>query len=187
MGPERVALRPGSCSPRVHPAGRRAVEEGLRLWERLYREHESSLAWKPIMLRALLFEALALFVRSGGQDVKADNEERPLSSKSIWPVVQYVYDHYLDELSLTSLSERFRMHPAQLSTQFGEVLGIHFVDFLHELRIRHACGLLISSDLPISQVAFESGFSSYPTFSRAFLRIKGTTPSRYREEQGRKR
>jgi AraC-like DNA-binding protein len=166
----------------------KAYEEGLRLWERIFKEHESSLAWRPIMLRAMLLEALTLFVRNGDKiNMTQTDTQRSVSTKGIWPVVQYIYDHYLDPLSLSSLSERFHMHPAQLSTQFGEAFGIYFVDFLHELRIRHACSLLISSDLPISQVAFESGFSSYPTFSRTFLRIKGMPPRQYREQQGRGR
>lgn len=170
----------------IHLQGK-AYEEGLRLWERIYHEHESSLAWKPIMLRALLLEAMSLFVRSSGNHETARTEkQRTVSSKGIWSVVQYVYDHYLDPLSLTSLSEQFHIHPTQLSTHFGESFGIHFVDFLHELRIRHACSLLISSSLPISQVAYESGFSSYPTFSRTFLRIKGITPSQYRQQQERR-
>lgn len=171
-----------------------AFEEGMRLWDRLYKEYESSQAWKPIMLRALLLEALSLFVRSGEQRGREhglgqgrSEQQRPSSPKGIWPVVQYVYDHYLEPLSLSSLSKTFRMHPSQLSTQFGEAFGVHFVDFLHELRIRHACSLLITSALPISQVAYESGFASYPTFSRAFLRIKGMTPSEYREQRGRGR
>lgn len=163
----------------------KAYEEGVQLWDRLYQEHESSLAWRPIMLRALLLEALSQFIRGmENPAVRQTKSPRPSSTKGIWPVVQYVYDHYLEALSLNLLSEKFHMHPAQLSTQFGEVFGIHFVDFLHELRVRHACSLLISSELPISQVAFESGFSSYPTFSRSFHRIKGISPSQYREKQG---
>ncbi|KQX62989.1 AraC family transcriptional regulator [Paenibacillus sp. Root444D2] len=165
----------------------KAYEEGLRLWERIYNEHDSSLAWRPIMLRSLLLEALSLFVRNSDNHETARTERQcTVSSKDIWSVVQYVYDHYLDPLSLTSLSEQFHIHPTQLSTHFGESFGIHFVDFLHELRIRHACSLLISSNLPISHVAYESGFSSYPTFSRTFLRIKGMTPSQYRKQQERR-
>ncbi|KIL39532.1 hypothetical protein SD70_19180 [Gordoniibacillus kamchatkensis] len=164
-------------------------ETGLRLWEHMYQEYESSRMWKPIMLRALLMEALSMFVRSGsGRGSGRAEEQLPETSnaKDIWPVVQYVYDHYLDPLSLTVLSETFRIHPSQLSKQFSEEFGNHFVDFLHELRIRHACSLLMTSDLPISQVAYESGFASYPTFSRAFLRIKGMAPSEYRERRGRR-
>ncbi|KRE82523.1 hypothetical protein ASG89_14815 [Paenibacillus sp. Soil766] len=174
----------GSAQPPYIQLQGEAYEETLRLWERLYQEHNSSLTWKPIMLKALLLEALALFVRSRGSEETAKSEKQPsISSRSIWSVVQYVYDHYLEPLSLTSLSEKFHLHPTQLSTLFGESFGIHFVDFLHELRIRHACSLLISSDLPISQVAYESGFSSYPTFSRTFLRVKGITPSEYRKQK----
>lgn len=166
----------------------KAYDEGVQLWDRLYQEHESALAWKPIMLRALLLEALSQFIRNMGPAAQPQRQaQRPHSTKGIWSAIQYVYDHYLEPLSLSALSDKFHMHPAQLSTQFSEALGIYFVDFLHELRIRHACSLLISSELPISQVAYESGFSSYPTFSRTFQRIKGMTPSQYREERGLRR
>lgn len=159
-------------------------EKGWNLWKKLYQEHESTLPWRPVMLRALLLEALSLFVRSSGiVPSAAVRQPSSVNTKGIWPVVQYVYEHYLDPLSLTSLSERFGVHPSQLSTLFGEAYGIHFVDLLHELRVRHACSLLISSELPISQVAYESGFSSFSTFSRAFLRIRGMTPRQYRERQ----
>jgi AraC-like DNA-binding protein len=161
-----------------------AYEESLRLWEKLYKEHNSTLTWKPIMLRALLLEALSLFVRGRDNHETTRSEKQPSAvRKSMWSVIQYVYDHYLEPLSLTSLSEQFHIHPTLLSTHFGETFGIHFVDFLHELRVRHACSLLNSSELPISQVAYESGFSSYPTFSRTFLRIKGMTPSEYRKRK----
>lgn len=160
--------------------------EGKRIWDNLYKEYGGTLPWKPILLKALLLEALTLFARASGI---ASKQSRPLDgkankkTKSLWPLVQYVHNHYLEPLTLTMLSERFQIHPAHLSKLFGEQYGIHFVDFLHELRIRHACSLLITSDMPITQVAFESGFSSYPTFSRVFLRIKGITPREYREQR----
>jgi AraC-like DNA-binding protein len=157
--------------------------EGQRVWDRIHKEYAGSMPWKHIMLKALLLEALTLFARSSGLSTGLPKQDDPPSQqrKGIWPIVHYVYEHYLEPLTLTSLSERFYLHPTQLSTMFGEEYGIHFVDFLHELRIRHACSLLIASDIPISQVAYESGFASYPTFSRAFLSIKGTTPRAYRE------
>ncbi|SDD07140.1 AraC-type DNA-binding protein [Paenibacillus sp. UNCCL117] len=183
-GLKDIILGKNSSQPAYTQLQGEAYSEGLALWERLYREHEGALAWRPIMLRALLLEALSLYVRSSGAHAPASQPQPPSrAAKSIWPVVQYVYEHYLDALSLGALSERFQIHPTRLSKQFGETFGIHFVDLLHELRVRHACSLLLSSDLPISQVAYESGFSSFPTFSRAFLRIRGMTPREYRERQ----
>lgn len=181
------AGRENGLPPYVQVEGQ-AYEECLRLWDKLYQEYESALAWKPIMLRALLLEALSLYVRSSGlQDTPAavQPEPPPAPGRSFWAIVQYVYDHYLEPLSLTLLAERFHIHPTQLSTDFGACMGIHFVDFLHELRIRHACSLLLSSELPIAQVGYESGFSSYPTFARTFQHIKGMTPRQYRQQRER--
>jgi AraC-like DNA-binding protein len=167
--------------------GGEAYLEGKRIWDNLYREYEDSLPWKSILLKALLLEALTLFARSSGiasrQGHLPDDISVTKKARSLWPIVQYVHDHYLEPLTLSLLSERFQVHPAHMSKLFGEQYGIHFVDFLHELRIRHACSLLITSDMPITQIAFESGFSSYPTFSRVFLRIKGITPREYRDKR----
>ena len=166
----------------VHLEGE-ACQECKRIWDQLFKEYESSLPWKPILLKALLLEALTLFARNSGiagSGRRKEEKPGPGKSKAIWPIVQYVHARYLEPLTLSILSERFQLSPAQLSKLFAEQFGIHFVDFLHELRIRHACSLLISTDMPITEIAFESGFSSYPTFSRAFLRIKGMTPREYR-------
>ena len=172
-------------APYVHLEGK-AYAEGKRIWDSLYKEYEGSLPWKPILLKALLLEALTLFARASGiasSQKPPEQRASPVKGKILWPIVQYMHNHYLEPLTLAGLSDHFQINPAQLSKLFGEQFGIHFVDFLHELRIRHACSLLITSEMPITEVAFESGFSSYPTFSRAFLRIKGMTPREYREKR----
>ncbi|WP_248929640.1 AraC family transcriptional regulator [Paenibacillus hamazuiensis] len=162
-------------------------EEGIQIWEKLFKEYERSLPWKPIVLKSLLLEALALFARSGKIAAPEDRSfwDKPASktAKGIWPIVQYVHEHYLEPLTLETLSKQFGVHPVHISKMFGEQYGLPFAMFLRELRIRHACSLLLTSDMPIAEVAYESGFSSYPTFSRTFLRIKGTTPREYREKR----
>ncbi|WP_028612278.1 AraC family transcriptional regulator [Paenibacillus harenae] len=183
-GLHELLLGRDSVQPAYVHLPEEALGEAVRLWDNLYEEYQSTLAWRPIVLRSLLLQALSQIIRHGSKTPDTTKKERQApSSKTIWPVVQYVYEHFLEPLSLQALSERFHVHPTQLSSQFGEHFGLHFVDFLHELRIRHACSLLISSSLPISQIAFESGFSSYPTFSRVFLRLKGMTPRQYRERR----
>ena len=48
------------------------------------------------------------------------------------------------------------------------------------LRLERACLLLKSTDLPVKQVAFESGFNDFNHFCRWFRRHKGSSPGRYR-------
>jgi AraC-like DNA-binding protein len=162
-----------------------AYREGKRIWDTLYKEYMGAMPWRPIMLKALLLEAMTWFARTSGVaggDGKAQKSE--MKKQRFWPIVQYVNSHYLEPLTLSLLSKRFQIHPVQISKWFAEKFGINFVDFLHELRIRHACSLLASSDMPVTEIAFESGFASYSSFLRVFQSIKVTTPKKYRDSRG---
>lgn len=59
---------------------------------------------------------------------------------------------------------------------FHERYGETPSDFLRELRLRHAEGLLRNSRLPLEDVAAQSGFASAQTFHRAYRRRFGTPP-----------
>jgi AraC-like DNA-binding protein len=164
-----------------------AYREGKRIWDTLYKEYMGNNPWKPIMLKALLLEAMTWFARASGipgSDGGAKQPEAKARKQRFWPIVQFVNSHYLEPLTLSLLSDRFNIHPVQISKWFAEKFGINFVDFVHELRIRHACSLLASSDMPVTEIAFESGFASYSTFLRVFQANKETTPKKYRDSCG---
>lgn len=57
-----------------------------------------------------------------------------------------------------------------------------FSDFLNEIRIGFACQLLQQSDLPITQIAYESGYDNVSYFNRSFKKNRGMTPKDYRRQ-----
>lgn len=58
----------------------------------------------------------------------------------------------------------------------------NFRRFLTTMRLRYAEGLLTMSDLPICDVAIDSGFNSIHTFIRLFKKQYGMTPTEYRNQ-----
>jgi AraC-like DNA-binding protein len=52
--------------------------------------------------------------------------------------------------------------------------------WLQQRRVRHAATLLTTTDLSVTQVAFESGFEDLSHFSRSFKQITGASPTAYR-------
>lgn len=58
--------------------------------------------------------------------------------------------------------------------------GKTFPEFLNELRIGRACQLLTETELNITEVAFDSGFSNLSNFNRQFLRLKAVSPRAFR-------
>ena len=59
--------------------------------------------------------------------------------------------------------------------------GNGYSKLLQERRMHHASRLLSTSDLSVSEIALAMGYSKVSNFSRAFTRVNGISPSRYRE------
>ena len=57
-----------------------------------------------------------------------------------------------------------------------------FSAFLNDLRIGHACKLLIEDELNVTQVCYESGFNNISYFNRQFKKMKNKNPLKYRNE-----
>lgn len=97
-----------------------------------------------------------------------------------WNILNYLSEHYTNELSLATVSKYFGISPSYLSHRFHEKTGCSFNSYLNEMRVDYAKYLLKNSELPIVDICFECGFSTQRSFNRAFARFAATTPREYR-------
>ena len=93
----------------------------------------------------------------------------------------YINAHYTNSLSLNQVATHAKCSPTYLSELFHNKIGMTITQYINVMRLKHAKKLLISSDLPIMSIAFESGFSSLASFNRNFLEIEKVSPSVYRK------
>ena len=102
-------------------------------------------------------------------------------------VEKEITEHYMDNLSLKSLSEKYFINSAYLGQIFKKQYGISFKDYLNNFRIDRAAELLIRSDEKIYLIATEVGFNNTDYFISKFVQLKGITPLQYRKQRmGRK-
>jgi len=72
------------------------------------------------------------------------------------------------------------MNKATFCRYFKKITHKTYFQFLNEIRIGHACKLLIEEENKnITDVAFLSGFNNMSNFNRQFKLIKGKSPSSY--------
>ena len=95
-------------------------------------------------------------------------------------LVQYISDHFAEEISLESAAAALGYEPHYLSRCFHRSVPMHFSNYVNLFRVDLATELLRSSDLPIAEVTWKSGFQSVRTFDRVFLEVTGQTPQAYR-------
>jgi AraC-like DNA-binding protein len=153
------------------------------LVEEMYAEYKSARPWRLTLLQLKLKEILIHFDRERRIAAPQPMDAQPASKKSysVWPIIHYIHLHYQEDLSLTDLSAKFSMSISRISEVIKETTGQTFVHFLHDLRLRHACSLLVSTEMSVSEIAFEVGYGSYKTFSRIFHEKKGVVPKDYRK------
>jgi AraC-like DNA-binding protein len=156
------------------------------IFAKMLQEYQSDDYGKHVIIKAKLLETLTYYARSMRSTQNKPNlfaSSSPVRTKPIWQIIRYIHEHYLESVTLSVLSEQFHLHPTYISELFSEYYGVHFLEFLQELRIRHACSLLLSSDMPLSEIAMESGFDAYSTFNRTFRKLKGISPRVYRSKE----
>jgi transcriptional regulator GlxA family with amidase domain len=69
---------------------------------------------------------------------------------------------------------------------FKEYTNHSFYQYLKRLRIKKAETLLLTPELPVTEVAMSVGFESITAFNKAFKEIKRCTPSEYKKLYCRK-
>jgi two-component system response regulator YesN len=86
-------------------------------------------------------------------------------------------------LGLYSVASQFSITESYLSFFFKEQTGENFSSYIEQLRIQQAEMLLKTTNLSIGDLAKAVGYSNDKTFRRVFKKLKGTSPSDYRQLQ----
>ncbi|HBG26948.1 MAG: hypothetical protein A2Y10_12335 [Planctomycetes bacterium GWF2_41_51] len=97
-------------------------------------------------------------------------------------VLQYINQHYSEEINLAEVAGSIHMSDSALSRFFKRTTGKNFIDYLNEMRINSACSMLIETDMNISEICFRSGFQGIANFNRRFRQIKKVCPKEFRRQ-----
>lgn len=96
-------------------------------------------------------------------------------------VSDFLYKHMKHKISLNEISHYANLNPTALCRMFKNKTHMSIFEFLNKIRIEHVCRILLYSDLPISQIAYESGFNNLAHFNRQFKMTMKISPSDYRK------
>lgn len=96
-------------------------------------------------------------------------------------VYQHTLNHYKRRISLEEIAGVAKMSTHAFCKFFKSRNKKNYTDFVNEIRIGHACKLLLENKLMISQICFESGFNNFSTFHKCFKQITGKSPLQYQK------
>ncbi|MFI2858579.1 helix-turn-helix domain-containing protein [Paenibacillus sp. JSM ZJ436] len=159
-----------------------SAAEIKRIMTEMHKEYQGNNWGRSTRLAIKLMEALILFHRSRSKHSRSAAPAIPSQTRAAWHIIHYLQQNYTrEDLTLAELSKQFAMSVSRISEVIKEKTGQHYLELLNDLRIRHAIGLMGSTEMSMTEIAHESGYGSYKTFSRIFRERQGVVPTAYRK------
>lgn len=149
----------------------------------MFTEYTTRKKWWELSVKSKITEVLILFDRKSA-DQKPDGSTAISRNarQQTMDIIYYIYNNFKDEISLSTLSEHFGLSQNYLSTIIKASLGLTFMDFLQNIRLKYACTLLASTTMTVTDIAYASGFQSYRNFERFFHKHYKKSPTQYRAD-----
>ncbi|MBT2729550.1 response regulator [Bacillus sp. ISL-75] len=111
------------------------------------------------------------------------NSQNLSNREPIREAIDYINNHLKNELTQKEVADHVHLNPSYLSVLFKEHVKLTFSEYVTRRRIQRAKDLLISTTLPINDIAEESGYKTAKYFIKIFKELEGMTPSSYRKNQ----
>lgn len=105
-----------------------------------------------------------------------------LESERINAIYDYTFKHFKDKIYLEEVAGVAGLAPNSFCRYFKTKTGKTYSQFLLELRVGHACKLLIEDRFSVKHLCFESGFNNFTCFHKNFKLITGSTPQSYQKQ-----
>lgn len=105
----------------------------------------------------------------------------PSKSEFIRAIDNYIETHLSENITVEDLCDTFRIGRTKIYELSMDYLGCGLAEYIRKQRIVHAQRLLTQTDMPITDIAFATGFADYNHFSRIFKQTVGISAREYRK------
>ncbi len=124
-------------------------------------------------------ESLLFSLNDYIRHIKAIHIEHKEMSKA----VQYIHDHFHQDLSMAIVSNYVSLNYSYFSECFKEFTGESFVNFLKKVRIEQAKKFLETTDDKVYEISKRVGFENPRQFNRVFREMVGVSANEYRDNK----
>lgn len=95
-------------------------------------------------------------------------------------ILNYLSLNYNQSITLETLQKKFKVNKFKLQKSFKKNIGLTPLEYLTTLRIENSKKLFYT-DVPLVEIALESGFYDQSHFTHSFKKYVGVTPGNYKK------
>jgi AraC family transcriptional regulator len=140
---------------------------------RLFYEFKNWQACSDLVADGLILEMLGHASRH-----RSESDMRP--PKWLARVVERLNAEFADNNTSDELAATANVHPVHLAAVFRRFYGQTMGEYVQRLRVSRASALMLDRGLPLSDIAYQSGFSDQSHLNRIYKRLTGITPGAFR-------
>lgn len=154
------------------------------LMKKMLIEHDKNDEFSKINIQGYAHLLIAHLYKNHAYKIIDDNDLSIHSRKQVIlnNCIMYIYDNYDKLISLEELATIADVNKYYFCSIFKEFTGKTFKEYQNNIRVTKAIELLVTTDLPVTEIGFLCGFNDSNYFSRKFRQITGKTPSVTRDE-----
>ena len=162
--------------PRVKDTAKELCEQLIEIYEAKNDESESKITTQVRTKIILLQFILEMWKK--GFVIENDTSGRNTVEKEM---VSYIQQNFTGKISLREFGEQFHLSEKYISRYFKEHFHITLSQYVTYLRLEHAKQLLQDTDIPVTDVAMQSGYQNVSYFIRSFQKAYAVSPLKYRK------
>lgn len=107
-------------------------------------------------------------------------EYHPSDNQKLREILNYIEEHYSENILLSDAAEYFFMSESSLSKFFKKETGEYFSHYVRTVCVKHSLSELLYTKKSIEQIALDSGFNNSKTYRQHFKKVFNDSPTHYR-------
>ena len=108
------------------------------------------------------------------------------SDRSLKALILYILNNPEKDLSLKTAAENVFLNYSYLSSNFSAKVGIHYNEYILNVKMARAAYLLLNTDMKIYEICAAVSYQDTNYFTRQFKKIFSLSPSEYKAVSGGK-
>lgn len=146
--------------------------------QRIHEEYINTYSFNQAAVESMLTIMLVDITRSILETKMQDGERY---NANIRRAMQYIQLHFKENITLMDVANYVYLNPSYFSSQFKKVTNMSFLEYLHNLRLTYAKQMLTYTKIPVTDICYNSGFTSFSNFSRSFKQSYDISPREFRK------
>ena len=116
-------------------------------------------------------------------ELRQSTEKHNIEDPYVLRIVKYIERHIAADLTIDAIIGQIPLSRRNIELKFKRVMNTSIYQYVLKCRVKRFANLLLTTDLPLAEIAGEAGFRDCNNISRIFKKFMGCSPIEYRQRR----